>query len=242
MPAASPSEGRSAIRAIVPLIPALVPFGMLFGTYAEEAGLTLLQAMGMTGTIYAGASQLVALQLFGAGAPLWSILLAVFALNFRHILYSASIGRYLQRFSAGEKLAAFFLLVDPVFGASEMRVRQRALTKTFYFTYALVIYATWFASSWLGFVFGSLIDDPRAYGLDFVLPVWFLALVMGFRGRGRFWAVASISALVAIGVYLTLGSPWHVTIGGLSGILYAALAADGRDAPCPGGREGVPGE
>ena len=217
------SEIRAALRELLPVLLAVVPFGMVYGTIATAEGLSFAQSMGFSATVYAGASQLAALQLIGLGAPVWSVLLAVVALNFRHVLYSASVGRHLHRFSGLQKAMAFFFLVDPVFGAAEARASVQPLTKTFYFAYGCVLYVGWLASSALGAVFGSLIDDPSRYGLDFILPVYFLTLLMTFRARSGFYPVALTSAAASIVVYLTLGPPWHVTLGGLAGIAVAAL-------------------
>ncbi|HEY9058699.1 MAG TPA: AzlC family ABC transporter permease [Aurantimonas sp.] len=229
------SEIRAALRQLLPILFAALPFGMVYGAIAIGAGLTLWQTLGFSATVYAGASQLAALQLIGIGAPVWSVLLAVVALNFRHVLYSASVGRHLTRFSAPQKAAAFFLLVDPMFGAAEARASGQKLTKTFYFAYGLVLYFGWLAATLVGALFGALIEDPLAYGLDFILPVYFLTLLMTFRARSQFYPVALASAATSILVYLTIGPPWHVTIGGVAGVFLAAVA---RPAARPTG-EGV---
>ena len=236
------NELRHAARDAAPLLIALVPFGAIFGAFAIDAGLTVAQALGFSAFVYAGASQLLALELIGLGAPLWSILLAVVALNFRHVLYSASIGRHLDRFGGREKSAAFFLLVDPLFAAAEARVAKSPLTKRYYFLYGLVLYSGWVGSTALGALFGGLVGDQRALGLDLVLPVYFLAQTMAFRQRGGFFMVAAIAALVSMIVYVTLGSPWHVTLGGAAGIAFAALRGGdkGRAAEVDGSRPQEP--
>ena len=216
---------RAALREVLPVVIVVLPFGAVYGTVATSRGLTPAEALGLTASVYAGASQLAALQMVGAGAPLWAIILSVFALNFRHVLYSASLGRMLGRFSPIEKALAFFFLVDPVFGAAEARGIDHRLTRTFYFTYAILVYLSWVASSLVGVLFGRLVTDPHAAGLDFILPVYFLTLLMGFRQRGNFLPVVAVSGLAAVAIYLTLGPPWHVTFGGLAGVFYAAFRA-----------------
>ena len=232
MPETTRQEVAAAIRQLLPILMAVIPFGMVYGAIAIGSGLSLAEVVGLTASVYAGASQLAALQLVGMGAPLWSVLLTVFALNFRHVLYSAAIGRHLSRFSGPQKALAFFFLVDPAFGAAESRIERHPLTKTFYFTYAILLYVGWVLSSLIGALFGSLIDDPKVYGLDFILPVYFLALLMTFRGRERFYPVALTAAVVSALVYLAFGPPWHVTAGGLAGIAVAALRAPAAD-PVP---------
>lgn len=229
--AVSPAEGSApagsevgdALRQVVPVIVALLPFGIVFGALARDASLGVAEALGLSGAIYAGASQLVILQLVAAGTPLWSILLAVVAVNFRHVLYSASLGRRLQRFDTVQKALAFYLLVDPVFAAGEARARERVLTKRYYFVFAVLIYTSWLLATLAGFLFGALIGDQRAFGLDLILPLYFLTLTLQFRRRDGFLPVFGAAAGASILVYLTLGSPWHVTLGGLVGIATAAI-------------------
>ena len=67
-----------------------------------------------------------------------------------------------------------------------------------------------------------MIPDPHALGLDFLLPIYFLGLVLEFRSRPLWLPVVIASAAASIVAYNTVGSPWHVSIGALAGILLAA--------------------
>lgn len=232
------SEARDALRRILPVLLAVIPFGLVFGAVAVDSGLTIAQTVGFSASVYAGASQFVALEMMAIGSPVLVVAISVFALNFRHVLYSASLGRHLVRFSPLEKAAAFFFLVDPAFGEAEARALQGQLTKTFYFVYCLVLYVGWLLATLAGAVFGGLIEDPEAFALDFILPVYFLTLLMGFRARAGFYPVMLASAATSIALYVTVGPPWHVTFGALGGILYAAIAAPRIEGEPTGRREG----
>jgi predicted branched-subunit amino acid permease len=70
---------------------------------------------------------------------------------------------------------------------------------------------------------GSLIGDPKTIGLDILLPAYFLAIVLGFRKRDNFLAVALTSAVASVIAYHFVGSPWHVSLGAAAGIILAAL-------------------
>lgn len=232
------SEIKAALRALLPVLLAVIPFGMVYGAVAAGHGLSLLEIMGLTIAVYAGASQLAALQMASLGAPLWSVLLTVVALNFRHVLYSASISRHLDRFTGPQKAASFFFLADPTFGAAEVRAERHPLSPVFYFAYGVSLYVGWVLASLVGALFGALIDDPKTYGIDFILPVYFLALVMTFRTRAMFYPVALTAAVASTLTYLTIGPPWHVTIGGLAGIAVAALRPVRDDAATGTGSHG----
>lgn len=63
---------------ITPLCLAVLPWGLLAGSMAIQAGLSPLQAIGMSAFVFAGAAQLVSLGMIMAGAPLVSIVISVF--------------------------------------------------------------------------------------------------------------------------------------------------------------------
>jgi predicted branched-subunit amino acid permease len=72
-------------------------------------------------------------------------------------------------------------------------------------------------------VFGKLIPNPEALGIDFLLPLYFFGLVMGFRKRALWLPVVAVSALASVIALKTVGTPWHVSLGALAGVIYAAV-------------------
>ncbi|MEM9277498.1 MAG: AzlC family ABC transporter permease [Pseudomonadota bacterium] len=196
---------------------------MLFGATGVNNGLTLGQTILSSASVFAGASQFVFLDLYNQRVPVWSVLLAVFAVNFRHVLYSASVGRHMGHFSSLSKYFAFFLLADPAFGASEQRVQKQPLLPSYYFGFATPFYPLWLLSTLVGGLSGNLITNPQALGMDMLLSVYFLSLLMGFRTRPNWLTSVLASAVAAAIAYNTLGAPWHIMIGALTGVLIAAL-------------------
>ena len=67
-----------------------------------------------------------------------------------------------------------------------------------------------------------MIGDPKAIGLDVLLPIYFMGLVLGFRKRDNWLPVVAVSSLASIAAMRFVGSPWHVSIGAIAGILLAA--------------------
>src|SRR3982074_2000674 len=80
-------------RLPMPIVVASAPFALLFGAIAVDNGFSVLEAFLMSLTIFGGASQMVGIELFGQHVAPWLIVLSIFAVNFRHVLYSAGIGR-----------------------------------------------------------------------------------------------------------------------------------------------------
>ncbi len=217
---------REGIAASIPVSLAIMPFGLLFGALAVDNGFTPAEAVLMSGSLYAGASQMVGLELFGHRVAPWIIVLSIFAVNFRHVLYSAAVGRRIAHFTLWQKAAAFFLLVDPQYAETESRAEAgRPVTFVWYLGYATPMYLLWVVEAYVGARFGNLITNPYALGIDFMLPMYFLCLVMGFRARPHWPAVVAASAVCSVIGYHLAGSPWHVSIGALGGVAVAALLA-----------------
>ena len=225
-----------------PVVVASAPFGLLFGALAVENGFTVAEATLMSATIYGGASQMVGIELFGQKIAPWLVVLSIFAVNFRHVLYSASIGRKVSHWPLAQQAAGYFLLTDPLFAEAERKAEADGKVGfAWYMGMGLAIYVSWVSMSGFGAMFGKLIPDTHALGIDFLLPIYFLGLVMGFRKRPMWLPVVLVSAIASVIAYRTVGSPWHVSIGAAAGILLAAAmpVRPGRLEVGPGAQEGA---
>jgi predicted branched-subunit amino acid permease len=200
------------------------PFGILFGAIAVDNGFSLAEAALMSALVYGGASQLVGIELFGHHVAAWIIVLSVLAVNFRHVLYSAALATTLGRFPPMRRWLAFFLLVDPQFAETVKRDEAgEPVTFCWYGSMGAVVWFGWVANTAIGAVFGRLIGDPKALGIDVLLPIYFLGLVMGFRSRHNFLPVMLAGAVGSVVASHLVGSPWHISIGAALGILVAAI-------------------
>ena len=219
----SSSDFRAGLRTGLPIVLSAAPFGALFGAVAVQNGQTWAEAAFMSATVYAGASQLVGLELFGHHVQPWLVILSIFAVNFRHILYSAALTKYITHFTPFQKFFAFFVLTDPQFAESVKRGETgHTVSFAWYAGVGLIIYLPWLAVTILGAFLGNLIHDPKVIGLDVLLPIYFLGLVFGFRKRDNFIPVALVAAVGSVLAYRYIGSPWHVSVGALAGVLVAA--------------------
>ena len=224
MTSRSVQEFFEGVKSSAPVVIASAPFGILFGVVAVQNGLSIGEAALMSATVFAGASQLVGLELFGQSIPAWIVVLSIFAVNFRHVLYSAALSRHVMHWTPVKRAMGFFFLTDPQFGEAERRSNGegKGLTFSWYLGMALPIYVFWTAEGAVGAAFGNLIPDPHKIGLDFLLPIYFLGLVMDFRDRPLWLPIVAMSSVASVIAYNTVGSPWHVSIGAIAGVLLAA--------------------
>ncbi len=222
---------RRGAVAILPLAPGGLLFGLSLGLLAAGAGLSLAETLFMSASVFAGASQYLAVELWREPLPMASIVLATLVVNLRHVLMGAVLAPWLRHLPRRQVLPTLFFLVDENWGVTAGRRqgppagRERDLG--FLLGGGLPLYGLWNLGSLLGHAAAGLIEDPRAWGLDALAGAMFLVLLL-LQWRGRHcllpWAVAAGVALAAQSV---LPVAWTVLLGALAGALLGALR-DGR--------------
>lgn len=218
------SEFLDGARLSIPVVVSAAPFAMLFGALAVANGLSVFEAVLMSATVYGGASQMVGIELFGQKVAPWLIVLSIFAVNFRHVLYSAAIGSRLAHWPRWQQAVGYFLLTDPQFAIAEAHAEKgHKVSFIWYFGLGLPVAFFWALGTWVGAMFGGLVPNPHAIGLDFLLPIYFFGIVMGFRKRPLWLPVVAVAAVASIVAYKYVGSPWHVSIGALAGVILGAI-------------------
>lgn len=215
-------------RDILPIVVATIPFGLVFGAIASHDGLSLGDSVLLSALTFAGASQFAALEFWAHPLPFLTIILSVTAVNLRLMLYSAAIARRIAQWPPAARYFGLSLLSDPIYALAELRGER--LTPAYYFGLALPLYVNWIVTTAVGFLFGNLIREPEAIGLDFVVVAYFIHLLGGFRQRPNAAAVILASAAGSVLAYLALGSPWHFAGGALAGMGAAVLLARPKEA------------
>jgi len=212
------------LRTALPFTIVVVPFGLLFGVVGVEAGLNMLEIMAMTTVVIAGASQFTALQLMTDNAPTWVVLASALAVNLRMAMYSASLAPYLGRAPVWQRALIAYINVDQTYalGVQEYEDRPRlsvADRVAFFFGTATPIIPLWIVATYLGAVLGTAI--PPQFGLDFAVPITFLAIV-GPALRTPAHIAAALSSITA--AILLSGIPWNLwlLIAGAVGMVVGA--------------------
>src|SRR4051812_27946157 len=85
------------MRAALAITLGLSPFGLVVGMTADGAGLSLAETLLMCGLVFAGTSQLVALQLWSDPAPILAASLACLVINLRLAPMGAALAPVLDR-------------------------------------------------------------------------------------------------------------------------------------------------
>ncbi|KQV11227.1 branched-chain amino acid ABC transporter permease [Rhizobium sp. Root1203] len=217
-------EFLAGARAILPLIVAVVPIGLVFGAMSATSGLSALEATLMSALVFAGGSQFVAMGIWTHPASWAGLGFAAFLVNIRHVLMSASIGTKMQSFSGIQKYVAMLFLADELWAMAEFRAGATKLTLSWYAGIVAPFYAAWVGSTLAGALLGAFLGDLATIGLDFAFPAVFVVLVMRFwKGRETGTVLAS-SAFAAVLVNHFVPGVWYIAAGAVAG-LFASLWA-----------------
>jgi 4-azaleucine resistance transporter AzlC len=214
---------RAGLRAILPLLPAVLAFGISFGVLAQAAGLGVPASIVMSLTTFAGSAQFAVVSVLGAGGTAAAAIGAAVLLNARYgpmALAAANVfrGGRLRRLLEAQ------LLVDESWALSQRdgRFDRRVLIGA-----GLGLYVGWNAGTAIGVVAGDSLADPATLGLDAAFPALFLALLAPLL-RDR---TALAAALLGAGIAVSL-TP--ITPAGIPVIAATAACLAGLRRPATG--------
>ena len=208
-------EFLAGMRAQLPILLGVVPFGVIFGALARSAGIPPLEAQGFSLLVFAGSAQFVAAGLVAEAAPPLVIVLTILIVNLRHMLYSATMAPHFERLPRRWKIPLAWLLTDEAFAVGVLRYRRpdTRFAHWFFLGTGLALWGSWQLSTAAGIALGGLI--PASWMLDFALPLTFMALLAPTLEDRPANAAALTAAVVAVAL---AGLPYRL------GLLLAALS------------------
>lgn len=225
------AEVRRGALNFLPVAISIAAYGLVWGVLAGQQGISLAEVALMSGLVFAGASQFVALDMWRPDAlPFLSIVVATLIVNLRLVLMSATMRPVVAHLPPFRALATMFLVSDETWAMTMAERDRSGAGLAFFLGTGLMCWLSWLASTLVGRLIGSLIDDPTALGLDFAFTATFIALLLGmWKGRGDLvpWIAG---ALVAVLVSQFVEGNWYIIAGGLAGSLAGAIA-ETRRAP-----------
>lgn len=180
---------------MLPLSFAVVPWGFLAGSFAVDSGLMPLEGQAMSAILFAGSAQLVAMGMIKAGASLATMMVTIFFITSRHLLYSLTMRRHIAPLSLPWRITLGFLLTDELFALCGHQKPER-----FKPWYALgagaSFYLIWNIATLVGIVVGGQVPNLQQYGLEFAVAATFIAIVVP-NIKTMASLLAAVSALIS---------------------------------------------
>ncbi len=216
-------EFFSGIKAVVPLLVGIIPFSLIASISAIKAGFSELQTVGMAILIFAGASQLVAIDLVSQNVSGIVIVLTVLIINLRFCMYSASLAPHFTGLPFSLRVFLAYLLTDHAYAVSIVAFKNEKhhCRYCFYLGGAIALWLVWQTFTIVGILLGTLL--PASWSLGFAVPLTFLgllALAVTTRPTLVAAAVAGILVLMVHGLPYNLG----LFVAALGGIVAGYLA------------------
>ena len=227
------SDFRAGVRVAAPIVLGVFPFGMVAGAAAVSVGVPTLHAVAMSVVIFAGASQLAAVELIGRNAPAAVVVLTVLVVNLRLVMYSASIAPYFARQSARWKAALSYLLTDQAYAVSVIEFEHEPETsrRWYYLGVALPMWVAWQVATVVGVAVGAGVPD--GWHLEFAVPLVFLAVLFPAvtdRATAVAAGVGGATAVAASGLPYNLGLITAAVAGIAAGVAVESVATETEES------------
>lgn len=211
---------------ILPLGAGAAIYGFAFGILASQASMDGLQVGIMGGTVFAGASQIIATERLVAGASASIAIIAGIALNLRLLLITASIrdvfaGRPFWQVALGAHLTTdenWALMLS-------VRASGRQAGYWFLVGAGVVLLVLWILATVTGIYAAHAIPEPRALGMDFAFTAAFIAIARSmWNGRRDLvpWITSFLVVALCIGSDV-VDSSFALILGGVAGAAIAGV-------------------
>jgi 4-azaleucine resistance transporter AzlC len=217
------------MRLALPVLPAMIAFGLAVGATAARKGFTFVDGLLMNVFVYAGMSQLVAMEAWPERitmGALGGLAVLMITINARMLLMGAALYPWLCASTGWKIYPTLHVLTDPSWLIA-MRYRAEGGSDAGVFLGASVLLAlAWVGATCVGHIGGLLIADPRRYGIDLVMPIFFAAMLVPLWRGGRASIGWIVAGLVAVAVQQLAGGWWFIVAGALAGSVVGGLLDD----------------
>jgi len=219
------SEFFLGARAIMPHHLGVFPFGLVIGVIAMTNGFSVLEAILMSSIIFGGASQIVFVQLWAAGVPSFIVGSSVAIVNLRHLLYSASLKKYVENLPLRWRLVLAYLLTDQSYSVMVQRYRAKEISQFSHYYFlgsGITLWAGWQLATIVGVLGASFISTE--WSLTFAVSLTFIAIVAPLLKTRSDLIACLVAGVLSIALQPLPWKLWLV-VAGLGGIAAGWIAS-----------------
>ncbi|MCR5813881.1 MAG: AzlC family ABC transporter permease [Desulfovibrio sp.] len=222
--ASTPSPTLLGLKRALPIVLGYLPVGFAFGVLAVKNGIPPTVALAMSILMFSGSGQLIFAGMWGAQASSLSIIAAVAIVNLRYLLQSAAETPWLVGLPRLQRFLLGLGLTDETFAVHVTALQKgwpRNLTTLFVCNH--VAQLGWVGGTVLGAFCGELVHDVRPLGLDYALPVMFLALLV-LQCLSRLHVLVALFTLaLAVGLKYLGMTQWNIALATIIGASLGAM-------------------
>lgn len=215
---------KEGMRDIAQVAPGIASWGLMTGVATLNSGLGWVESLAMMLLVFAGSSQLAALPLIVAGAPLWVIWATAFCVNLRFVVFSAHLRPYFIHQPLFQRLVNGYLTPDMSYALFTQRFpnpsddpAERDQQQAYLAGSCFVNWGSWVSSGLCGLALSQAI--PARWGLGFAGILALVGILCSLVSSRLHLLSAMIAASAAV---MAFALPIKLNI--LVAILVAVLA------------------
>lgn len=208
---------RRAVRDTAPFAIALIPFGAAVGGASAAAGFSAWESVFGGVALLAGASQLAAIEVIGAGGGIAPTAIVVALINLRFVLYGAGVARWFSDAPLVHRMALAVPIVDQTFMLCQERFASetdRTRRRRYYLTSTAVLVLAFIGSQVVAFQLGGSL--PEGLGLHLAAPLAFAGMLtkaMTTRLDVMAGVVAAVIVVAGSSIVGAVALPIGVVVG-----------------------------
>ncbi|RYX90100.1 MAG: branched-chain amino acid ABC transporter permease [Comamonadaceae bacterium] len=199
-------EFRQGISDMWPQAPGIAAWGLMTGVAMVKSGMSVVESLLMALLVFAGSSQLAAIPLIVAGAPVWVILATGFCVNLRFVVFSLHLRPYLMHLPLWERMTHGYLTADLTYVLFTRRFPHpspepdvRRAQEAYLAGNCFLNWASWVGASVVGIVLANFI--PTRWGLGFAGILCLVGIMCSLASTRLRMIAAGVAAAAAVAAY-----------------------------------------
>lgn len=214
----------------IPLGISVSIYGVVYGILGMKAGLSVFEVAAMSAFVFAGASQMTAVQMIALGSNPISIIITVFIVNLRHYMLAASIAPYLKGVSNRMKMISSYFMTDESYAVTYTHFQKNKPSAVYFLGSGLNIYVFWGGAGVLGCLFGNIIPAQLNGIFDFAFVAAFMGMLVPMIKDIPVLITVIVSALVSVLGCLYIPGRWYIIIAGIAASFAGYVASSLKDS------------
>jgi predicted branched-subunit amino acid permease len=200
------AEFRRGALDSMAVAPGIAAWGLMTGVAMMKSGMSTAEALLMSVIVFAGSSQLAAIPLLTAGAPMWVILATGFCVNLRFVVFSAHMRPYVMHLPLWQRLLSGYLTTDlsyvlftqrfPQHGGDTAQLRAQ---EAYLAGNCGVNWFAWVGCSVLGVLLANLV--PTSWGLGFAGILALLGILCSLAASRLRLVSAGVAGAAAVAAF-----------------------------------------
>ncbi len=199
-------EFRVGAQDFMRTAPGIAAWGLMTGVAMVKSGIGLVESLLMALLVFAGSSQLAAIPLILAGAPLWVIWATGFCVNLRFVVFSLHLHHYLTHLPTWQRVVTGYFTADLSYVMFVRRYPHpspdpagRLAEQAYLAGSNLMNWGAWISSSLVGVALANFV--PQAWGLGFAGILCLIGILCSLATTRLRILSATVAGIVGVAAF-----------------------------------------